>query len=359
MGVFDHTSFDGHQQVVFCRRIEAGLTAIIAIHDTTLGPAIGGCRMAVFDRETDALDDAFRRSRAMTYKAAGAGINLGGAAAVIFGDPATDKNEALLRAFGQFVESLDGRFIASSDMGTTSEDMDLVNVETDHVAGVGQHYGGSGDPSPICGWGVLYSMKVAVARAMGADSLAGKKVAIQGFGNVGYQIGRYLHDEGAELVVADLESAATDRAKREFGATVVPPDRIHAQEVDVFAPCAVGGVLNPSTIREINAQVVCGSANNQLEDEKRDARMLDERGILYAPDYVVNAGGLISVYSEIHAAPRQKAMQDAETIAGHLQKIIARTEEEGINMLEAANKISEERMASIARLASFHLGPLE
>jgi len=315
--------------------------------------------MAEFEREQDALDDAFRRSRAMTYKAAGADINLGGAAAVIYGDPAADKSEALLRAFGQFVESLDGRFIASSDMGTVSEDMDLVNVETDHVAGVGQHYGGSGDPSPICGWGVFYAMKAAAEKALGAASLAGKKVAIQGFGNAGYQIARYLHDEGAELWVADLDSTATDRAKREFGATIVEPDRIHAQDVDVFAPCAAGGVLNPTTIREINAQVVCGSANNQLEDERRDARMLDERGILYAPDYVVNAGGLISVYSEIHAAPRQKAMQDAETIGGRLEKIIARAEAEGINMLQASNKISEERIAAVAKLASFHLGPLE
>jgi len=359
MGVFDHAAYEEHQQVVFCRRERAGLTAIIAVHDTTLGPAIGGCRMAPYPGEEEALADALRMSRAMTYKAACAGTNLGGGCAVILGDPESDKTEVQLRAFGQFVDSLDGRFIASTDIGTTSEDMDTINLETDHVCGVGQHYGGSGDPSPVCAWGVLYGMKAASMRLWDNESLAGKKVAIQGVGKVGAQLARYLYDEGAELFVSDLEKGNTDRVKREFGATVVDADEIYEQDVDVFAPCALGGALRTDTIERIKAKVVVGSANNQLQDEARDAETLQKRDILYAPDFVVNAGGLISVYTEIHAAPREKAMRDTEGIVQTLGRIFDLAEQEKITTLEAANRVARQRIEEIGALAGFHIGPLE
>ncbi len=359
MGVFDHEAFQGHEQIVLVRRESAGLSAIIAIHDTTLGPAIGGCRVAPYASEQDALGDALGLSRAMTYKAACAGINLGGGNAVLIGNPATDKSEAMLRAFGQYVEALNGRFIASTDMGTTPVDMDVINQETDHVCGVGQYYGGSGDPSPVCAWGVFYGIRSAVAKVMGDEGLAGRRVAIQGCGATGYQLARYLHDEGADLVVADIDARAAERVRHEFGAAVVDPAAIYSQQVDVFAPCAVGRVLNPATIEQLAANVVCGSANNPLEDEARDAEALYRNGVLYAPDFVVNAGGLISVYTEIHAAPREKAMRDTENIGSTLTRVIELAQAERINMLSAAYRVAEERLAALRPLANFHLGPLE
>ncbi|MDP7110433.1 MAG: Glu/Leu/Phe/Val dehydrogenase dimerization domain-containing protein [Myxococcota bacterium] len=359
MGVFDHEAFQGHEQVVLCRRDDVGLTAIIAIHDTTLGPAIGGCRVAPYSNEDDALGDALGLSRAMTYKAACAGINLGGGNAILIANPVTDKTEAMLRGFGQCVESLNGRFVASTDMGTTPADMDVINQETDHVCGVGQHYGGSGDPSPVCAWGVFYGIKAAVTKVMGDEGLAGRRIAIQGCGSTGYQLARYLHDEGADLVVADIDARAAERVRHEFGAAVVDPAAIFSQPADVFAPCAVGGTLGAATIEQLAANVVCGSANNPLEDEARDAEALHVRGVLYAPDFVVNAGGLISVYSEIHAAPREKAMRDTENIGVTLARVIELAQGERINMLTAAYRVAEERIQQVKPLASFHLGPLE
>ncbi len=359
MAVFDHPLFEEHEQVVFCRREGVGLSAVIAIHDTTLGPAIGGCRMAPYATAEDALGDSLGLSRAMTYKAACAGLNLGGGSATLIGNPASDKGEALLRAFGQFVESLNGRFIASTDMGTSPLDMDLINQETDHVCGVGQYYGGSGDPSPVCAWGAFYAIKAAVAKVMGDEGLAGRRVAIQGCGNTGYHLARYLHDEGADLVVADIDARAAERVRHEFAAAVVDPASIFSQQADVFAPCAIGGVINPATIEALNANIVCGTANKPLEDEDRDAEALHAGGVLYAPDFVVNAGGLISVYTEIHAAPREKAMRDTENIGVTLARVIELAQAERVNMQTAANRVAEARIREISRLATFHNGPLE
>ena len=358
MAVFGNPFWAGHQQVAFCRREDFGLSAIVTIHDTTLGPAIGGCRMATYSDESDALADALRMSRAMSYKAACAGLNLGGGSAVIIGDPAQGKTESLLRGFGQFIESMNGRFIASTDMGVTSEDIDVINMETDHVCGVGQHYGGSGDPSPVCAWGVFYGMKAAVAKLQGEPSLTGQKVAIQGCGSVGYHLSRYLYDEGVELFVADVDPEAAERIQAEFHAKVVDPEAIFSQDVDIFSPCAVGGVLNSDTIGQLKARIVCGSANNQLADEMRDATQLHESGVLYAPDFVVNAGGLISVYTEIHAAPREKAMRDTENIGETLTRVIELAWGEGLHMSAAANRVAEARLTSLAPLGHFHLGPL-
>lgn len=359
MAVFEHPAFQGHEQVVFCRREDVGLSAVIAIHDTTLGPAIGGCRMAPYASEDDALTDALGLSRAMTYKAACAGLNLGGGSATILGNPANEKNEALLRGFGQFVESLNGRFIGSTDMGTSPADMDLMNQETDHVCGVGQYYGGSGDPSPVCAWGAFYAIKAAVAKVMGDESLAGRRIAIQGCGNTGYHLARYLHDEGADLVVADIDARAAERVRHEFAAAVVDPAAIFTQQADVFSPCAVGGVIGPASIEQLRANIICGTANQPLADNRRDAEALHERGILYAPDFVVNAGGLISVYTEIHAAPREKAMRDTENIGATLTRVIELAQGERINMQSAANRVARARIERIAKLADFHLGPLE
>ncbi len=359
MAVFEHPEFKGHEQVVFCRREDVGLAAVIALHDTTLGPAIGGCRMAPYANSADALADALRLSRAMTYKAACAGLNLGGGAATLIGNPANEKSEALMRSFGQFVESLNGRFIASTDMGTSPLDMDQVNQETDHVCGVGQYYGGSGDPSPVCAWGAFYAIKAAVAKVMGDEGLSGRRIALQGCGNTGYHLARYLHDEGADLVVADIDARAAERVRREFAAAVVDPAAIFTQQADVFAPCAVGGVIDPATIELLRANIICGTANQPLADERRDAEALHQRGILYAPDFVVNAGGLISVYTEIHAAPREKAMRDTENIGTTLTRVIELAQAERINMQTAASRVAQARIDEMARLATFHLGPLE
>ncbi len=356
MPVFDHAENYDHEQVVFCRNDSVGLRAIIAIHDTTLGPALGGCRFYNYASEADALRDVLRLSRGMTYKAACAGLNLGGGKAVILGDPRRDKSESLLRAFGQFVDSLGGRYITAEDSGTSVADMDLIHVETTHVCGVSAFAGGSGDPSPVTAWGVFHGIRAACEQVFGTDDLAGRRVAVQGVGNVGSNLVRYLTEAGASTVICDVDEERLAQVRDAHGSTVVPLDAIYAQDVDVFAPCALGGVLNDDTIPQLKCPIIAGGSNNVLDQMARHGAMLRDRRILYAPDYVINAGGLINVYAEIQGAPREKALRDAENIFHTLKSIFRLATERGITTAEASNLVAEERIRSVGSLASFQRG---
>ncbi|MBY5980993.1 amino acid dehydrogenase [Ferrimonas balearica] len=272
----------------------SGLKAIIAVHDTTLGPAVGGCRMWPYESEQDAINDVLRLSRGMTYKNALAGLEFGGGKSVIIGDPKSDKSEALFRAFGRFVDSLGGRYYSAEDVGITTADIMIAHQETPYMAGL---EGKSGDPSPYTALGTFLGIKAAVKHQRGIDSLEGIKVAVQGLGHVGFHLCRHLHDAGAKLVVCDLSETQLERARTEFGAEVVALDEIYRQDVDVYAPCALGATINDTTIPQLKATIVAGCANNQLA-EPRHGEVLKEKGILYAPDYVINAGGIINVSFE-------------------------------------------------------------
>ncbi len=356
MPVFSHAENYNHEQLVFCRRDEVGLKAIIAVHDTTLGPGLGGCRFYDYASEADALRDVLRLSRGMTYKAACAGLNLGGGKAVIIGNPRKEKSEGLMRAFGQFVDSLGGRYITAEDSGTSVADMDLIRQETRHVCGVSKFAGGSGDPSPVTAWGVFHGIRAAVDEKFGAPDLEGRKVAVQGVGNVGMHLVRYLHEVGARTVITDVDRERLERCADEYGSEVVGLDDIYDADVDVFAPCAMGAILNSNTIPRLKAKVVAGGANNQLDDIATHGSMLKERGVVYAPDYVINAGGLINVYAELKGMPREKALRDAESIFHTLKRIFALADEQGITEAQASNLVAEERIRTIGSLQSFQRG---
>ncbi|MFS8641271.1 MAG: leucine dehydrogenase [Symbiobacteriaceae bacterium] len=343
----------GHEQVVFCHDRDSGLKAIIAIHDTTLGPALGGCRMWPYPSEEEAIVDALRLARGMTYKNAAMGLNFGGGKSVIIGNPRTDKSEVLFRAFGQFVESLGGRYITAEDVGTTAEDMAFIAMETSHVVGLP---GRSGDPSPATAFGVFCGIKACLAEVHGDETLQGRRVAIQGLGHVGHHLARLLREAGAELVVTDIDPERAGRAAREFGAEVVPPEAVYDVECDVFAPCALGAILNDDTIPRLRCRIVAGSANNQLA-EPRHAAELERRGILYAPDYVINGGGVINVAEE--RAPggydRERAFAKVATIYDKVRAVLHIARKEGITTAEAADRLAERRLAEIGRLRRFHL----
>lgn len=354
MDVMKMMSRNDHEQVVFCREPELGLKAIIAIHDTTLGPSLGGCRFYPYKSDEEALNDVLRLSRAMTYKASIAGLNLGGGKAVIVGNPDTDKNEYLFRAFGRFVEGLGGRYITAEDVSTTVRDMEWVRMETGYVTGISQALGGSGDPSPVTAFGVFVGIKAALKIKLGREDLSGIRVAVQGVGHVGYKLCRYLHDNGAELYISDVNQDAVDRAMAEFDATQVDGDTIHATEVDVFAPCALGAVLNDKTIKEIRAPIIAGAANNQLAVSNKHGAALLKRGLLYAPDYAINAGGLINVANELEGYNRERAFRQAEGIYYTLMEIFKKSEEASIPTNQASDQLAEERLRSVAKIKTFY-----
>jgi leucine dehydrogenase len=340
MSVFESTEFGEHDQVVFCRDRAAGLYAIIAIHDRTLGPAVGGCRMRPYDSEAEAIRDVLRLSRGMTYKNAMAGLPLGGGKSVILGDPRRDKSEALLRAFGRFVEGLSGRYIAAEDVGFSVDDIEVVGRETRHVAGLESGLAASGDPSPFTAYGVLVGMRVAVEHRLARKSLEGVRIAVQGLGHVGSHLCRLLHQEGASLVVADIDEAKTRTVAAECDARSVPVADIHAQDVDVFAPCALGAVLDDATIPQLRAAVVAGAANNQLA-EPAHAAMLAGRGILYAPDYVINAGGIINICGELAGDyDRNRIRERVAGIHDTLMRVFRAADEEGRDTAAVADALA-------------------
>jgi valine dehydrogenase (NAD+) len=339
-----------HEQVVYCRDQESGLRAIIAIYSTALGPALGGTRFYPYADEAAALADVLALSRAMAYKAACAGLDLGGGKAVIIGDPATDKSEALLRAYGRFVQSINGRYYTACDVGTYVEDMDIVARECDFVTGRSPAYGGAGDSSILTAYGVFQGMRAAAEAAWGSPSLRGRRVGIAGVGKVGHHLVEHLLDDGASVVVADVSRDAVDRVR------VVHPevdmlgiDDLVSAPMDVYAPCALGGALSDDTVPVLQAAVVCGAANNQLAHAGIE-KVLADRGVLYAPDYVVNSGGLIQVADEIEGYSEPRARAKATGIYDTTKRIFALAASEGVPPSVAADRLAERRMAQIGRL---------
>lgn len=348
MKIFDYMVKYDYEQLLFCQDEASGLKAIIAIHDTTLGPALGGTRMWTYTTEEDAIEDALRLAKGMTYKNAAAGLNLGGGKTVIIGDPKKDKNEAMFRAFGRFVQGLNGRYITAEDVGTTVEDMDLIHEETNFVTGISQASGSSGNPSPVTAYGCYVGMKAAAKEAFGSDSLEGKVVAVQGVGNVSFELCRYLHEEGASLIVTDINKDAVDRAVEAFGAKAVDPDEIYAVEADIFSPRALGAIINDQTIPQLKAKVIAGSANNQLQDPRHGDHIY-EMGIVYAPDYVINAGGVINVADELYGYNRERALKRVETIYQNVAKVIEISKRDHIPTYLAADRMAEERIEQMRK----------
>lgn len=349
--IFSYLEKYDYEQLVFCQDKQSGLKAIIAIHDTTLGPALGGTRMWTYSSEEAAIEDALRLAKGMTYKNAAAGLNLGGGKTVIIGDPRKDKNEEMFRAFGRYIQGLNGRYITAEDVGTTVADMDLIHEETDYVTGISPAFGSSGNPSPVTAYGVYRGMKAAAKEAFGSDSLEGKVIAVQGIGNVAYNLCRHLHEEGAQLIVTDINKDAVQMAVNEFGASAVSPDEIYRADCDIFAPCALGAVINDVTIPQLKAKVVAGAANNQLKDTKH-GDLIHEMGIVYAPDYVINAGGVINVADELYGYNRERALKKVEGIYANIEKVIHIAKRDRIPTYMAADRMAEERIEKIRKSRS-------
>lgn len=349
MGVFEHITGDGYEQIVHCCDDQSGLKAIIAIHSTALGPALGGTRFYPYETEEEALVDVLRLAKGMTYKAAAAGLDLGGGKAVIIGDPRRIKSEELLRAYGRFVESLGGRYITAEDVGTALEDMDTVRRESRWVTGCSHTYGGSGDPSPVTAYGVLQGIKACALEAFGDASLEGRTIAVQGVGKVGNALVGYLVEEGAKVTIADIDVDNLGKAVAAYGVETTALPDIHKMEVDIFAPCALGGGINDETINEFRCKVIAGAANNQLARPEHGDKLRD-LGILYAPDFVINAGGLINVEDELRGYDRERAMQKVLGIYKALQLIFQMSKERCVSTAQAANEYAEDRIRKISRI---------
>jgi len=336
-----------HEQLLFCNDKETGLKAIIAVHNTVLGPALGGTRMWNYKNEMEALNDVLRLSRGMTYKNSLAGLNLGGGKAVIIGDSKTMKSEAYFRRFGKFVNSLGGKYITAEDVGINPRDMTWVNMETNHVVGLP---GKSGDPSPITALGVYMGMKACAKKQFGSDSLEGKKIAVQGIGHVGKYLVEHLSKENAEIYITDIDEDNLKRVSSAYRSQVVSPDEIYDIEMDIYAPCALGATVNDDTLSRLKCSVIAGSANNQLADEVKHGEIIRKKGIIYAPDFVINAGGVINVYAEVKDLAPDWAYNKAEQIYDTVFNIISRSNKEGIPAYAIANKIAEERIASVGKV---------
>ncbi|WP_219469402.1 Glu/Leu/Phe/Val family dehydrogenase [Nonomuraea rhizosphaerae] len=355
--VFGSSHKDVHEQVVFCADEQSGLRAIIAIHNTALGPALGGTRFYPYAGEQEALADALNLAKGMAYKNALAGLDLGGGKAVIIGDPAQDKSEALLRAYGRFVDSLGGRYITACDVGTYSEDMDVIARESRFVTGRTLAHGGAGDSSILTSFGVFQGMRASAEIVYGTPSLRGRRVGVEGVGKVGHRLVDLLREDGADVVVCDVDPRAVERVRERHPGVEVLPDA-HAltmADIDVFAPCALGGALDDHTVARLRAKIVCGAANNQLAHPGVE-KQLDERGILYAPDYVVNSGGVIQVADEIEGFNMDRARAKATQIYDTTLKIFAIAAEEGVPPAVAADRLAERRMSEVGRIRGIWLG---
>jgi leucine dehydrogenase len=352
MDVFADMQTMGHEQVLLSHDPSCGYFGIIAIHDTTLGPALGGTRFWKYATTDEAITDALRLARGMTYKSAVAGINLGGGKSVIIGDNKRADREALFRAHGRFIETLGGRYITAEDIGTSPADMEYIKLETDHVAGL---LGLSGDPSPVTAYGVYVGMKAAARFHWGSDRLAGKTVAVQGAGKVAYYLMQHLHAEGSNLIVTDIDEEKVKRAVQEFGARPVPPNAIYDQEADIFSPNALGAVINDDTLPRLKVEIIAGGANNQLAED-RHGDLLEKRGILYAPDYVINGGGVINVYGELHRWPVERAKKKAGEIYETLLRIFDMAKRDKTPTYEAADRLAQQRIAAVGSLDRLGVG---
>lgn len=347
--VFDLMREMGHEQVVFCHDPHSGLNAIIAIHNTTLGPALGGTRLWNYNSHSEGIIDALRLSRGMTYKAAISGLNLGGGKAVIIGDAAKVKSEALWRRYGKFVNSLNGKYITAEDVNTSAKDMEYISMETKSVTGVPEYMGGSGDPSPFTAYGVFIGMKASAKKAWGSDSLSGKKVLVQGVGHVGQYLVGHLVEAGAKVYISDINETRIKETVEKFRAVeVVEGSKIFETEIDIYAPCALGATINTESIEAMKCPIIAGAANNQLAVENEHGPMLIKKGILYAPDFLINAGGLINVGAELDGYNRERVMGNVEKIYDRTLEIFELAEKESIHTQAAAIRIAEKRLADIA-----------
>ena len=343
MEIFERMKSDGHEQLLFCSDRASGLQAMIAIHNTRLGPALGGCRMWPYPSFDAAVSDVLRLSKAMTYKAAVAGLPLGGGKSVIWGDPKKDKTKERLIAFARQVDSLGGRYIVAEDVGIGLSDIEQIRQATRHVAGYALEQGGSGDPSPATAYGVFNGMRACLEEVFGDGSFKGRKVAIQGLGKVGYALAKLLHEAGARLYISDMDPERVAMGSRAFGADPLLGHEIYRVECDIFSPCAMGGFINERTIPRLSAPIVAGAANNQLEDAKA-AALLAERKILYAPDYVINAGGLINISDELLGYSKERAYQKVARIYDQLKAVFSLAKQQSIYTAEAADRLAEARL---------------
>src|SRR6478752_851856 len=342
--VFGQVSFDNHEQIVFCNDKDTGLKAIIGIHNTVLGPALGGTRMWNYTSEWEALNDVLRLSRGMTFKSAITGLDLGGGKAVIIGDSKIDKTPEMIRKFGEYVGSLSGKYITAEDVGTTTQDMDLIREVTTSVTGVSIEKGGSGNPSPVTAYGVYMGMKAAAKQQFGTDKLEGKKVLVQGIGHVGETVVDYLAKEGALVQITDINQARIEEVARKYGVQIYTGSDLYSADVDIYSPCALGATINDETVNKIRAKVIAGAANNQLANDKVHGQILKDRGILYAPDFLINAGGIINVYAEIVGYDSAEAMRRTENIYNTTLEIFSYAIQHGITTQEAAMIMAQNRI---------------
>ncbi|WP_452229308.1 MULTISPECIES: Glu/Leu/Phe/Val family dehydrogenase [unclassified Lacinutrix] len=342
--VFGQMSFDDHEQIVFCNDKDTGLKAIIGIHNTVLGPALGGTRMWNYNNEWEALNDVLRLSRGMTFKAAITGLNLGGGKAVIIGDAKTQKTPELMRKFGEFVHSLSGKYITAEDVGMETSDMDLVREVTPYVTGISESKGGAGNPSPITAYGVFMGMKAAAKYKFGSDILEDRKVIVQGIGHVGESLVEHLTNEGAKVIISDINQERLQEVSKKYGATIYTGNDIYSEAVDIYAPCALGATINDDTINRIQAKIIAGAANNQLAEEAKHGAILQEKGIVYAPDFLINAGGIINVYAELEGYDKKEIMRKTQNIYNTTLEILSNADTNGITTNQAALNIAKSRI---------------
>lgn len=342
--VFGQLSFNDHEQIVFCNDKDTGLKAIIGIHNSVMGPALGGTRMFNYANEWEALNDVLRLSRGMTYKAAITGLNIGGGKAVIIGDAKTQKTPELMRKFAEFVHSLSGRYITAEDVGMETSDMDLVRDVTPYVTGISEERGGSGNPSPVTAFGVYMGMKAAAKQQFGSDKLEDKRVLVQGIGHVGETLVEYLTKEGAQVFITDINEEKLYQVATKYNAQIFTGDDLYSADVDIYAPCAMGATINDNTVNKIKAKVIAGAANNQLANENTHGLILQERGILYAPDFLINAGGIINVYAELAHYGKAEIMSKTENIYNTTLEIFDYAIANGITTHQAALTIAQNRI---------------
>lgn len=338
----------GHEQVLFCNDAKTGLRAIIAVHNTVLGPSLGGTRMWPYKNEEDALHDVLRLSRGMTFKSSISGLNLGGGKAVIIGNSHTDKSEALMRRFGQFVDSLGGKYITAEDVGISTDDIVNVSKESQHVSGLPESMGGGGDPSPVTAYGVYMGMKASAKYAWGSDSLKGKKIMVQGVGHVGQNLVKYLTEEGAVIAVSDIFEDRLKTISNTFKVEVVNPDDVYDFSSDIYAPCALGATLNDESLSKLKCQIIAGAANNQLDNEARHSAKIQELGMVYAPDFLINAGGIINCYSEIDGYNREDAYRKTQHIYDVTLDVLNRAHDSHLPAHAVALKMAQERIDKAA-----------
>lgn len=342
--VFGQMSFDDHEQIIFCNDKDTGLKAIIGIHNTVLGPALGGTRMWQYNSEWDALNDVLRLSRGMTYKSAVTGLNLGGGKAVIIGDAKTQKTPELMLRFGEFVHSLNGKYITAEDVGMETADMDLVRTVTPFVTGISEDKGGAGNPSPITAYGVFMGMKAAAKFKFGSEVLEDRVVFVEGIGNVGEALVENLTNEGAKVYIADINQDRLEEVRDKYSVEIYGGNNLYAEEMDIYAPCALGATVNDTTINQIKAKIIAGAANNQLADENKHGLILREKGIVYAPDFLINAGGIINVYAELENYGRQEIIRKTENIYNTTLEILNNAENNGITTHQAAFDVAQARI---------------